>query len=280
MKCYNVRMPIRRHIAILLTAVAEDDKANGWRAVGGEGSVAPEGWSFPCRGGFIEGVTVLAHGEVRIDARVRAVASSQEFTLGDLPATNVVFSGSNSQWTVFETLDGEEIGWYVNKTSARWDWILSEIESESFQPFWTDSTGPHTIYTVLAHPTAPWEAARSAAQRPWASALDFACQTATGARTANAALTAITQKLFSNMGFSYETCSGAPNYRVPQKGKLVIPLVRLDERVQNESARKREERHDLQSGREDRERDMRDVAGPRVLGKDRYARENPQQEKQ
>ena len=50
-------------------AVAEDDKANGWRVVGGEGNVAPEGWSFPCRGGFIEGVTVLAHGEVRIDAR-------------------------------------------------------------------------------------------------------------------------------------------------------------------------------------------------------------------
>ena len=77
-------------------AVTEDDKTNGWRAVGGEGSVAPvempsgavtndllrrrgggdwafrvapEGWSFPCRGGFIEGVTVLAHGEVRIDAR-------------------------------------------------------------------------------------------------------------------------------------------------------------------------------------------------------------------
>lgn len=62
-------MPFRRHIAILLTAVTEDDKSNGWRAVGGEGSVAPEGWSFPCRGGFIEGVTVLAHGEVRIDAR-------------------------------------------------------------------------------------------------------------------------------------------------------------------------------------------------------------------
>jgi hypothetical protein len=154
------------------------------------------------------------------DACIRAVASSQDFTLGDLPVTNVVFAGTNSQWTVFEALDGEEIGWYVNKTAARWDWILSEIESESVQPFWTDSTGPHTIYTVLAHPTAPWEAARSAAQRPWASALDFACQTATGARTANAALTAITQKLFSNMGFSYETCSGAPNYRVPQKGKF------------------------------------------------------------
>lgn len=136
------------------------------------------------------------------DACVRALASSQEFTLGDLPATDVVFSGSNSQWTVFETLDGEEIGWYVNKTSARWDWILSEIESESFQPFWTDSTGPHTIYTVLAHPTVPWEAAHSATQRPWASALDFACLTAKGARSANAALTAITQKLFLGMGFS------------------------------------------------------------------------------
>jgi hypothetical protein len=41
------------------------------------------------------------------DARIRALASSQEFTLGDLPVTNVVFAGSNSQWTVFETLDGE-----------------------------------------------------------------------------------------------------------------------------------------------------------------------------
>jgi hypothetical protein len=77
-------------------AVTEDDKTNGWRAVGGEGSVAPvempsgavtndllrrrgggdwafrvapEGWRFPCRGGFVEGVTVLARGEVRIDAR-------------------------------------------------------------------------------------------------------------------------------------------------------------------------------------------------------------------
>ena len=146
------------------------------------------------------------------EARIQAVASSQEFTLGDMPVTNVLFSGSNSQWTVFEALDGEEIGWYVNKTSARWDWILSEIESESFQPFWTDSTGPHTIYTVLAHPTAPWKAARSAAQRPWASALDFACLTARGARSADAALTAITQKLFSNMGFEYDTMFAQPGY--------------------------------------------------------------------
>ena len=90
--------------------------------------------------------------------------------------------------------------------------LRPEIESESFQPFWTDSTGPHTIYTVLAHPTAPWEAAHSATQRPWASALDFACLTAKGARSANAALTAITQKLFSGMGFEYDTMWGTTQY--------------------------------------------------------------------
>jgi hypothetical protein len=65
---------------------------------------------------------------------------------------------------------------------------------------------------VLAHPTAPWEAAHSATQRPWASALDFACLTAKGARSANAALTAITQKLFSGMGFRYDTIWGSPSY--------------------------------------------------------------------
>ena len=46
------------------------------------------------------------------------------------------------------------------------------------------------------------EVAHSATQRPWASALDFACLTAKGVRSANAALTAITQKLFWGMGFS------------------------------------------------------------------------------
>ena len=56
------------------------------------------------------------------------------------------------------------------------------------------------------------EAAHSATQRPWASALDFACLTAKGARSANAALTAITQKLFSGMGFRYDTIWGSPSY--------------------------------------------------------------------
>ena len=56
------------------------------------------------------------------------------------------------------------------------------------------------------------EAAHSATQRPWASALDFACLTAKGARSANAALTAITQKLFSGMGFEYDTMWGTTQY--------------------------------------------------------------------
>ena len=98
--------------------------------------------------------------------------------------------------------------------------LLPEIESESFQPFWTDSTGPHTIYTVLAHPTAPWEAAHSATQRPWASALDFACLTAKGARSANAALTAITQKLFSGMGLSMTPCGVLRSITIARKRVL------------------------------------------------------------
>ena len=53
---------------------------------------------------------------------------------------------------------------------------------------------------------------RVAAQRPWASALDFACLTAKGARSADAALTAITQKLFSNMGFEYDTMWGTTQF--------------------------------------------------------------------
>ena len=56
------------------------------------------------------------------------------------------------------------------------------------------------------------EAAHSATQRPWASALDFACLTAKGARSANAALTAITQKAFDDMGFRYDTTDGSPSF--------------------------------------------------------------------
>ena len=90
------RVPRDRNAGNWPGQITDEDITNGWRAVGGEGSVAPvempsgavtndllrrrgggdwafrvapEGWSFPCRGGFVEGVTVLARGEVRIDAR-------------------------------------------------------------------------------------------------------------------------------------------------------------------------------------------------------------------
>ena len=89
-------VPRDRNAGNLPGLITDDDIANGWREVEGEWStapvempsgavtnellrrrggcdwafrVAPAGWSFPCRGGFIDGVTVLACGEVRIDAR-------------------------------------------------------------------------------------------------------------------------------------------------------------------------------------------------------------------
>ena len=81
---------------------------------------------------------------------------------------------------------------------------VDSVEGESpGEEFVFASTGPHKVYTVLAHPVEPWKRANGDPQSAWTLALDHACEWAKGATTENAALAAVTRNLFYSCGWRY-----------------------------------------------------------------------------
>ena len=86
------------------------------------------------------------------------------------------------------------------------------MQGRAFAKFCVATSGPHKVYTVLAHPTAPWREAKDDPQCAWAYALEHACGWADGTTTTNAMMSAVTSNLFYNMGFRYDTKEGAARY--------------------------------------------------------------------
>lgn len=99
----------------------------------------------------------------------------------------------------------------VQRTDIAWTWSYKPTNGD-----WTPlTTTNHRIYVVLAVPTAPWTQSAtpsSDTQVPWTELLDYACEWAAGATTPAAVATAITKKVNSGLGLSYDTHGGAGAY--------------------------------------------------------------------
>lgn len=86
------------------------------------------------------------------------------------------------------------------------------MQGRALAKFCVATSGPHKVYTVLAHPTAPWREAKDDPQSAWSYALERACGWADGTTTTNAMMSAVTSNLFYNMGFRYDTKTGKSSY--------------------------------------------------------------------
>lgn len=138
-----------------------------------------------------------------------------EGPLGNLSPVWTSFFGGESGWVSLPSLSS--LPDRVGVADQTWRWRVGGLEwrgERSWHDLVCRVTGPHRIFTVLEEPVAPWHpnGSNDDTQLPWASALEWACATASGCRTQHSAATAITEGINGCGRFRYETRGGASAY--------------------------------------------------------------------
>ncbi|MFP5246723.1 MAG: hypothetical protein ACLGH0_08515 [Thermoanaerobaculia bacterium] len=116
--------------------------------------------------------------------------------LGNLAAKKVSFDAAgDSGWVTFNCTAGT--GNYIRVQDIKWQW---QNRKDAVSPWTSFQVTAHRIYVVLIPPKLPWNQTPFDAanlQLPWATALDYACNWAYGARTANDAAALITEHVYA-----------------------------------------------------------------------------------
>lgn len=136
------------------------------------------------------GLSALALRILRLILR-----SSLGNVLGEVKERSVTLREGETDFETFELTNVRiwDVGVGVSDIRWRWQFRLSPTDA------WTDfETTSHRIYTVLRVPTSPWQQEPydiSNTQLPWVEVLDYACNWAAGAKTADDAATLITRRV-------------------------------------------------------------------------------------
>ena len=142
-----------------------------------------------------------------------AEATGGGFVLGNLPPKRIAFSGGRSDWIDFDACGGTNaIPVCVRRQQGSWEWSVTNVQGRALAKFCVATSGPHKVYTVLAHPTAPWREAKDDPQCAWSYALERACGWAEGAIATNDMFVAVTSNLYYNCQFAYDTIEGGTRY--------------------------------------------------------------------
>ena len=100
-------------------------------------------------------------------------------------------------------------------TNELWHWSATSIDGHALpSPVSVATNGPSVAYSILGNPVAPWTDANLSNTNVWASALEFVTKTnlCLGATTQTGVISNLTQSLFQNCHFTYDTTSGAPHF--------------------------------------------------------------------
>lgn len=130
--------------------------------------------------------------------------------LGAIDPVTVVFGAGNSAAVTLQ-LNHHQLaasGVQVQNIAFTWQY---QIGSSGWT---TIGISNHRIYVLLDVPTLPWVQGANPAEKqlPWTDLLDYACAWANGKTTADAAIQAITIKVNSGIGFTYDTAQGRSVY--------------------------------------------------------------------
>lgn len=128
-------------------------------------------------------------------------------------------SSSGSQYVPFMMTSA--FPYRIDKIVDSWKWYGADLFHESGTEWTTpqvteqvDTSGPHTIYTVLDVPGQTWYFAGDATTEPWVSALEFTVVTAgtQGKTSKSAAAKRVVQFAFDGNGHDYDYVNGAPGF--------------------------------------------------------------------
>ncbi len=138
-------------------------------------------------------------------------ATAQNGRIPNVKSTTVTFTGTTAEYVKMPFVtDG-----FINKASDTWNWQMGNINgcgTPVFTPAAKVTSGPHTLYTVLALPTSPWY--DIPLQQPWVTALDFVTGKVNliGDTTVASAAATTAYFLFDGYGLIYDSAGGRPNY--------------------------------------------------------------------
>ncbi len=158
-------------------------------------------------------VTIKARFTVQPDsitrADIRAVSTDSDGSLGDVVNTTVTFSGGvsvgDSDGYVVFPISGKTPNAVKKTTTDTWQWKAGNINGDggSFVCDF-DVSGPHTVYTILGEPVAPWSNIYGNRRNGWVTVLDFACLWAETATNNSAVVSRITTGAYSGFGKTYD----------------------------------------------------------------------------
>ena len=151
-------------------------------------------------------------------ADVWAISTGSGGSLGNVIKTNVTFSGgvSSPEYVTFQ-VSGTTPNCIQKTMTDAWQWKMGNVSGTGSAECNLNSSGPHTVYTILNEPVTPWDNTYNASNNAWVIVLDTVCQNAPwagGTTTIPDAAARITQQIYNSGRFSYDTVGGACNYTI------------------------------------------------------------------
>jgi len=165
-------------------------------------------------------VTIKAQLTVQPDsitsADIWAVSTDSGGSLGDVIKTNVTFVSGVASDVVFR-ISGTTPNCIRKTTNDVWQWKMENVNGTGSAACDLNTSGVHTVYTILGEPVAPWDNAwigGNNSSNAWVTALHFTIMKAScnGDSTASNALMHITQYLHTGHGLTYDTTYGYGAY--------------------------------------------------------------------
>jgi len=149
-------------------------------------------------------------------ADVWAVSTGSGGSLGNVIKTNVTFAGgiSSPEYVTFQ-VSGTTPNCIQKTTNDVWQWKMGNIGGTGSAECNLNSSGPHTVYTILNEPVTPWDNTVASQKNAWKTALDLVCASspwAGGEISVTGAASRITGAINGSGRFKYDIGSGAAKY--------------------------------------------------------------------
>ncbi len=144
------------------------------------------------------------------NADIWAVSTDTNGSLGDVVKTNVTFISGIASDVVFQ-VSGTTPGCIQKTTNDVWQWKMENVNGTGSPSLDLNTSGTHTVYTILNEPVEPWDNTAGNALNVWTRILNKSCLWANGCVTGSTVLSNIVTHSYS-MGVVYD---GYPHYTYP-----------------------------------------------------------------
>jgi len=148
-------------------------------------------------------VRLITTPAVNLAADIWAASTDSGGSLGDVVKTNVTFVSGIADDILFQ-ISGTTPNCVKKTTTDVWEWKAENINGNGSSVCSLNTSGIHTIYTILNEPTHPWVNDWSLNSNVWTKVLDKICNWANGENTDSGVGGDVVDGIY-NSGYEYDT---------------------------------------------------------------------------